>query len=166
MAAKEEEVSALTEQVASLTRDLALDQQELDLLAESEGGLMELSRSISDTTEQAKTCHSCGDSVSSRLENISDQLSTLTRVVLGLEETGHSYHSGSGHHRHLTDFREKSVMRELMSPGCSDEGSRSSPTSSLSFSMSAPDPRACTPMSLERILKRPPSTGMGFTRSM
>ena len=54
MAAKEEEVSALTEQVASLTRDLALDQQELDLLAESEGGLMELSRSISDTTEQAK----------------------------------------------------------------------------------------------------------------
>lgn len=54
MAAKEEEVEALTEQVASLTRDLALDQQELDLLAESEGGLMELSRSISDTTEQAK----------------------------------------------------------------------------------------------------------------
>ena len=54
MAAKEEEVSALTEQVASLTRDLALDQQELDLLAESEGGLMELSRSISDTTKQAK----------------------------------------------------------------------------------------------------------------
>ena len=31
----------------------------------------------------------------------------------------------------IYSVREKSVMRELLSPGCSDEGSRSSPTSSL-----------------------------------
>ena len=34
-----------------------------------------------------QTCGTCGDSVSSRLESISSQLSALTRVVLGLGDT-------------------------------------------------------------------------------
>ena len=67
----------------------------------------------------------CGDSVSSRLESISCQLTTLTRVVLGhvadmchdtvsdLSDTCDSYQAGYGHPRYLTDFRERSVMREL-----------------------------------------------------
>ena len=54
MADKDEEISLLTDKIQSLTRDLALDQAELDLLAESEGGLMELSKNINLTTEQAK----------------------------------------------------------------------------------------------------------------
>ena len=68
-----------------------------------------------------QTCGTCGDSVSSRLESISSQLSALTRVVLGLgdteaEQEEESYRAGSGHPEHihhLTDFRAKSVMREL-----------------------------------------------------
>ena len=140
MAHKDEEISVLSDKIQSLTRDLALDQAELDLLAESEGGLMELSKNINLTTEQAKvfhdeytnipphdiiilqTCGTCGDSVSSRLESISSQLSALTRVVLGLDtvdtEEQESYRAGTGHPehiniRHLPDFRAKSVMREL-----------------------------------------------------
>lgn len=54
MAHKDEEISELSDKIQSLTRDLALDQAELDLLAESEGGLMELSKNINLTTEQAK----------------------------------------------------------------------------------------------------------------
>ena len=67
-----------------------------------------------------QTCGTCGDSVSSRLEGISSQLSALTRVVLGLDtpELEESYRAGTGHPehiniRHLPDFRAKSVMREL-----------------------------------------------------
>lgn len=120
MAHKDEEISELSDKIQTLTRDLALDQAELDLLAESEGGLMELSKNINLTTEQAKTCGTCGDSVSSRLEGISSQLSALTRVVLGLDtpDMEESYRAGTGHPehiniRHLPDFRAKSVMREL-----------------------------------------------------
>ena len=63
--------------------------------------------------------------MSSRLEGISSQLSALTRVVLGLGDTEgeqeadqevESYRAASGHTEHihhLTDFRAKSVMREL-----------------------------------------------------
>ena len=58
--------------------------------------------------------------MSSRLEGISSQLSALTRVVLGLDtpEEEESYRAGTGHPehiniRHFTDFRAKSVMREL-----------------------------------------------------
>ena len=58
--------------------------------------------------------------MSTRLENISTQLTSLTRVVLGLspghhDDTGHnqSYQVGLGHPDNLTDFREKSVMREI-----------------------------------------------------
>ena len=77
-----------------------------------------------------QSCTACGDSVSSRLENISSQLSSLTRVVLGLgqddnvSDHDHDDTLGYGHDdtlgedtdsdaelRHL--FREKSVMREL-----------------------------------------------------
>ena len=54
MAHKDEEISELSDKIQTLTRDLALDQAELDLLAESEGGLMELSKNINLTTEQAK----------------------------------------------------------------------------------------------------------------
>ena len=54
MADKDEEIAVLSDQIQSLTRDLTLDQTELDLLAESEGGLMELSQRIHLTTEQAK----------------------------------------------------------------------------------------------------------------
>ena len=57
MAHKDEEISVLSDKIQSLTRDLALDQAELDLLAESEGGLMELSKNINLTTEQAKVYH-------------------------------------------------------------------------------------------------------------
>jgi len=125
MADKEAEITALTDQIESLNRVLALDQKELDLLAESEGGLLELTRDISNTSKQAKICVTCGDSVSSRLENISCQLTSLTRVVLGhvsdtchdtvsdLSDTCDSYQAGYGHPCHLTDFRERSVMREL-----------------------------------------------------
>ena len=49
--------------------------------------------------------------MSSRLENISCQLSSLTTVVLGMNDD--TYQAGLGHPNHLTDFREKSVMREL-----------------------------------------------------
>ena len=49
--------------------------------------------------------------MSSRLENISCQLSSLTSVVLGMNHD--TYQAGLGHPNHLTDFREKSVMREL-----------------------------------------------------
>ena len=54
MADKDSEISALTDQIDSLHQDLMLDQKELDLLAESEGGLLELTRNISTTTQQAK----------------------------------------------------------------------------------------------------------------
>lgn len=54
MADKEAEITALTDQIESLNRVLALDQKELDLLAESEGGLLELTRDISNTSKQAK----------------------------------------------------------------------------------------------------------------
>ena len=54
MADKDEEIAVLSDQIQTLTRDLALDQAELDLLAKSEGGLMELSKNINITTEQAK----------------------------------------------------------------------------------------------------------------
>lgn len=111
MADKEAEITLLTDQIESLNRALALDQKELDLLAESEEGLLELSRNINLTTQQVKTCVTCGDSVSSRLENISCQLSSLTTVVLGMNDD--TYQAGLGHPNHLTDFREKSVMREL-----------------------------------------------------
>ena len=57
MAHKDEEISELSDKIQSLTRDLALDQAELDLLAESEGGLIELSKNINLTTEQAKVYH-------------------------------------------------------------------------------------------------------------
>ena len=57
MAHKDEEISELSDKIQTLTRDLALDQAELDLLAESEGGLMELSKNINLTTEQAKVHH-------------------------------------------------------------------------------------------------------------
>jgi len=125
MADKEADIAALTDQINSLNRALALDQKELDLLAESEGGLLELTKDISNTSKQAKICMTCGDSVSSRLDNISCQLTSLTRVVLGhvadtchdtcsdLSDTSDSYQPGYGHPRHLTDFRERSVMREL-----------------------------------------------------
>ena len=54
MADKEAEITLLTDQIESLNRALALDQKELDLLAESEGGLLELTRDISNTSKQAK----------------------------------------------------------------------------------------------------------------
>ena len=54
MADKEAEITLLTDQIESLNRALALDQKELDLLAESEEGLLELSRNINLTTQQVK----------------------------------------------------------------------------------------------------------------
>ena len=57
MADKEAEITALTDQIESLNRALALDQKELDLLAESEEGLLELSRNINLTTQQVKVCN-------------------------------------------------------------------------------------------------------------
>lgn len=161
MADKDEEIAVLSNQIQTLTRDLALDQAELDLLAESEGGLMELSKNINITTEQAKTCGTCGDSVSSRLEGISSQLSALTRVVLGLDtpEEEESYRPGTGHPehiniRHLPDFRAKSVMRELecgvsesteedveISVGEDDQDSSRSPSRSPSDSLTELDIR-------------------------
>ena len=54
MADKDSEISVLTDQIQTLHQDLTLDQKELDLLAESEGGLLELTRNISTTTQQAK----------------------------------------------------------------------------------------------------------------
>lgn len=161
MADKDGEIAVLSDQIQSLTRDLALDQAELDLLAESEGGLMELSKNINITTEQAKTCGNCGDSVSSRLEGISSQLSALTRVVLGLDtpEEEESYRAGTGHPehiniRHLPDFRAKSVMRELecglsesteedveISVGEDDQDSSRSPSRSPSDSLAELDIR-------------------------
>ena len=54
MADKEAEITALTDRIESLNRALALDQKELDLLAESEEGLLELSRNINLTTQQVK----------------------------------------------------------------------------------------------------------------
>jgi len=161
MADKDGEIAVLSNQIQTLTRDLALDQAELDLLAESEGGLMELSKNINITTEQAKTCGTCGDSVSSRLEGISSQLSALTRVVLGLDtpEEEESYRPGTGHPehiniRHLPDFRAKSVMRELecgvsesteedveISVGEDDQDSSRSPSRSPSDSLTELDIR-------------------------
>ena len=54
MADKEAEITLLTDQIESLNRALALDQKELDLLVESEEGLLELSRNINLTTQQVK----------------------------------------------------------------------------------------------------------------
>ena len=58
--------------------------------------------------------------MSSRLENISCQLSSLTTVVLGMNDD--TYQAGLGHPNHLTDFREKSVMRELDDGDDDDHG--------------------------------------------
>ena len=52
MADKESHIVTLKEQIEAFNR--ILDQNELDLLAESEGGLLELSRDISFTTQQIK----------------------------------------------------------------------------------------------------------------
>ena len=52
MADKEADIVTLKEQIEAFNR--ILDHKELDLLAESEGGLLELSRDISLTTQQIK----------------------------------------------------------------------------------------------------------------
>ena len=52
MADKEADIVTLKEQIEAFNR--ILDHKELDLLAESEGGLLELSRDISFTTQQIK----------------------------------------------------------------------------------------------------------------
>ena len=52
MADKEADIVTLKEQIEAFNR--ILDPKELDLLAESEGGLLELSRDISLTTQQIK----------------------------------------------------------------------------------------------------------------
>ena len=52
MADKDADIVTLKEQIEAFNR--ILDHKELDLLAESEGGLLELSRDISFTTQQIK----------------------------------------------------------------------------------------------------------------
>ena len=52
MADKDADIVTLKEQIEAF--DHILDHKELDLLAESEGGLLELSRDISFTTQQIK----------------------------------------------------------------------------------------------------------------
>ena len=52
MADKDADIVTLKEQIEAFDR--ILDHKELDLLAESEGGLLELSRDISFTTQQIK----------------------------------------------------------------------------------------------------------------
>ena len=87
---------------------------------------------LSSTLCQA--CRSCGDSVASKLEDISHQLASLTNILVGegeddnsshcsvlralaaeqdessSEEQWETYLEGPGHPSH---YREKSVMREL-----------------------------------------------------
>lgn len=128
MAEKDSEITSLAHQ---------MDQAELDLLAESEDGLAEISRNINTTSQQIKACRSCGDSVASKLEDISHQLASLTNILVGDTEDDNSSHcsvlralaaeqdessseeqletylEGPGHPSH---YREKSVMRELRTP--------------------------------------------------
>jgi len=141
MADKEADIVTLKEQIEAFNR--ILDPKELDLLAESEGGLLELSRDISLTTQQIKACKSCGDIVASRLEDINDQLAVLTTILVGSSHddkvsSSHSfevensetnngesftddvnsetYQEGFGHPSYLEDndaYREVSVMREM-----------------------------------------------------
>jgi len=141
MADKEADIVTLKEQIEAFNR--ILDPKELDLLAESEGGLLELSRDISLTTQQIKACKSCGDIVASRLEDINDQLTVLTTILVGSSHddkvsSSHSfeaensetnngesftddvnsetYQEGFGHPSYLEDndaYREVSVMREM-----------------------------------------------------
>jgi hypothetical protein len=141
MADKEADIVTLKEQIEAFNR--ILDHKELDLLAESEGGLLELSRDISLTTQQIKACISCGDTVAARLEDINDQLVVLTTILVGSGQedalsSSHSfevenadtnngesfsddvnsetYQEGFGHPCYLDDneaFREVSVMREM-----------------------------------------------------
>ena len=96
------------------------------------------------TSTLCQACRSCGDSVASKLEDISQQLAGLTNILVGDNEDDNSSHcsvlralaaeqdessseeqfetylEGPGHPSH---YREKSVMRELcVDPGvASDE---------------------------------------------
>jgi len=141
MADKESHIVTLKEQIEAFNR--ILDQKELDLLAQSEGGLLELSRDISFTTQQIKACNSCGDIVASRLEDINHQLVMLTTILVGSDqddkvscshgsevknvdtnngesfqddENSETYQEGFGHPSYLDNndaYREVSVFREL-----------------------------------------------------
>jgi len=141
MADKDADIVTLKEQIEAFNR--MLDHKELDLLAESEGGLLDLRRDISLTTQQIKACKTCGDIVASRLEDINDQLTALTMVLVGTDRNdkvsfsnhfevdnvdtnngescsydAHSktYREGYGHPSHLDEgfsYREVSVMREI-----------------------------------------------------
>ena len=108
-----------------------------------------ISRNISKQTALFQACRSCGDSVASKLEDISHQLASLTNILVGdgeddnsshcsvlralaaeqeessSEEQFESYLEGPGHPSH---FREKSVMRELGSAGKSDDWAEDDPT--------------------------------------
>jgi len=142
MADKESNIVTLKEQIESFNH--ILDQKELDLLAESEGSLLELSRDISLTTQQIKACNSCGDTVAYRLEDISHQLSILTTILVGSDQddkvscshsceeentaanngesflddvNSETYQEGFGHPSFLENndaYREVSVLRELI----------------------------------------------------
>lgn len=77
---------------------------ELDLLAGQEGGLIGISRDITSATKQIKACSSCGDTVSDRLEEISNQLVELTDILLG--DTRQTWEesfnrNGRGHNKHF-----------------------------------------------------------------
>ena len=89
------------------------------------------------TSTVCQACRSCGDSVASKLEDISHQLASLTNILVGDNEDDNSSHcsvlralaaeqdecsseeqfetylEGPGHPSH---YREKSVMRELRTP--------------------------------------------------
>ena len=54
MADKDSSIASLTDQIDQINQGLSLEQEELDMLANSEGGLLELSKDISITSQQVK----------------------------------------------------------------------------------------------------------------